>query len=101
MLLLLCTAPGAVDSLSATPQIALILVTWNVPLTPHGIITAYEVYSVGEQGGLIHLNVTDGTSLELTGLRPQSTYTIAVRAYNLAGAGVWTNISVTTRSICT
>ena len=37
-----------------------------------------------ESGGVV--NVT-ATSVELTGLRPESTYTISVRAYTAAGPG--------------
>ena len=38
----------------------------------------------GEQEGGGVVNVT-ATSVELTGLRPESTYTISVRAYTAAG----------------
>ena len=39
----------------------------------------------GQEGGGV-VNVT-ATSVELTGLRPESTYTISVRAYTAAGPG--------------
>ena len=39
----------------------------------------------GQESGRV-VNVT-ATSVELTGLRPESTYTISVRAYTVAGPG--------------
>ena len=52
-----------------------------------GDIIVYEVHywdvEEGQGGGQI-MNVT-ATSVELTGLRPESTYTISVRAYTAAG----------------
>ena len=53
---------------------------------PNGDIIAYEVRYQGEDGGQVVRNVT-ATSIELTGLRPESTYTISVRAYSDAGPG--------------
>ena len=65
-----------------------LLITWDPPLTPSGDILVYEVQYQGEGGqenGRV-VNVT-ATSVELTGLRPESTYTISVRAYTAAGPG--------------
>ena len=76
--------PGQVDSLSLTS--ASLLITWEPPLMPIGYIVAYEVRYQGEDGGQEVRNVT-ATSVELTGLRPESTYTISVRAYTAAGPG--------------
>ena len=65
-----------------------LLITWDPPLTPSGDVLVYEVHyqAEGEQEGGGVVNVT-ATSVELTGLRPESTYTISVRAYTLAGPG--------------
>ena len=54
---------------------------------PNGDIIAYEVHYQGEEWGQEVRNVTS-TSVELTGLRPESTYTISVRAYTAAGPGM-------------
>ena len=65
-----------------------VLITWDPPLTPNGDSLVYEVHYQGEggqEGGRV-VNVT-ATSVELTGLRPESTYTISVRAYTAAGPG--------------
>ena len=93
--------PGAVGALSATTRVFSILVTWNIPLVPNGIIIAYEVHSMGEQENRIQNITTDSQFIELTRLGPQTTYRIAVRAYTVAGAGVWANISATTERIRT
>ena len=77
---------GPVSSLSVTNTT--LLITWDPPLTPSGDILVYEVHyqAVGGQEGGGVVNVT-ATSIELTGLRPESTYTISVRAYTAAGPG--------------
>ena len=65
-----------------------LVITWDPPLTPSGDILVYEVHyqaEGGQEGGGV-VNVT-ATSVELTGLRPESTYTISVRAYTVAGPG--------------
>ena len=78
--------PGLVSSLSVTNTT--LLITWDPPLIPSGDILVYEVHYQGEggqEGGGV-VNVTTN-SVELTNLRPESTYTISVRAYTLAGPG--------------
>ena len=83
--------PGLVSSLQVTDASLMLPVTWNPPLnlTQSGDIIVYEVEfwdeEEGQEGGRI-VNVT-ATSVELTGLRPESTYTISVRAYTTAGPG--------------
>ena len=81
--------PGLVNSLSLTSMSTLLLITitWEPPLTPDDDIIAYEVRYQGEDGGHEFRNVTS-TSVELTGLRTESTYTISVRAYTAAGPGM-------------
>jgi len=81
--------PGLVNSLQVTNASLVLPVTWDPPLVGGGDIIVYEVHywDVEEsQGGGRIMNVT-ATSVELTGLRPESTYTISVRAYTAAGPG--------------
>jgi len=81
--------PGLVNSLSLASMSTLLLITitWEPPLTPDDDIIAYEVCYQGEDGEQEVRNVTS-TSVELTGLRTESTYTISVRAYMAAGPGM-------------
>ena len=77
-----------------------LLITWDPPLTSRGDILVYEVHyqeGGGQEGGRV-VNVTT-TSVELTGLRPESTYTISVRAYTAAGPGEDKRLTVTTSNI--
>ena len=84
---------GPVSSLSVTNTT--LLITWDPPLTPSDDILVYEVHyqAVGVQEGGGVVNVT-ATSVELTGLRPESTYTISVRAYTAAGPGEESRLTV-------
>ena len=77
-----------------------LLIIWDPPLTPSDDILVYEVHYQGQggqggQGGGGVMNVT-ATSVELTGLRPESTYTISVRAYTAAGPGEERRLTVST-----
>ncbi len=46
------------------------------------------------------MNTTDvRTTHTLTGLRPQTTYTVTVSAYTIAGSGYETNLTVTTAAV--
>ncbi len=75
--------------------------TWSAPLLPNGVITAYEV-SHQLQGGmeLGRENTTDvRTTRTLTGLRPQTSYIVTVKAYTIAGSGQEENLTVTTTAI--
>ena len=79
-----------------------LLITWDPPLTPSSDILVYEVHYQGEggqKGGRV-LNVT-ATYVELTGLRPESTYTISVRAYTAAGPGEESRLTVAAASTST
>ncbi len=81
--------PADVIGFIAAWQIASLQLTWSAPLLPNGVITAYEV-SHQLQGGteLGRVNTTDvRTTHTLTGLRPQTTYTVTVKAYTIAGSG--------------
>ena len=73
-----------------------LLITWDPPLTSNGDILIYEVHYQREEGqengGVV--NVT-ATTVELTGLRPESIYTISVRAYTAAGPGEERRLTVT------
>ncbi len=82
----------------ATSNSTSLQLTWSAPLLPNGVITAYEV-SHQLQGGmeLGRENTTDvRTTHTLTGLMPQTTYTITVRAYTIAGSGEETNLTAVT-----
>ena len=86
------------NSLSVTNTT--LLITWGPPLTPSDDLLVYEIHYQGEggqEGGGV-VNVT-ATSVELTGLRPESTYTISVKAYTAAGPGEERRLTVTTSNI--
>ena len=79
-----------------------LLITWDPPLAPNGDILVYEVHYQGEggqEGGGV-VNVT-ATYMELTGLKPESTYTISVRAYTAAGPGEESRLTVAAASTST
>ncbi len=82
----------------ATSHPTSLQLTWFAPALPHGIITAYEV-SHQLQGGmeLGRENTTDvRTTHTLTGLRPNTTYTVTVKAYTIVGSGQGESLTVTT-----
>ena len=63
----------------------------------NGVITGYEVHYQEESGGRAGtLSGIVFTSVELTGLKPNTTYNILVLAINGAGNGEVTDIQGTT-----
>ena len=89
-----------VQNLEADPGVTTITVSWRVTSTE--LLTAYEVYyqRQGEQERELR-NITDTsmTSTDLTGLRPETTYTISVRVYSIVGPGEEDSTMETTTSI--
>ena len=70
---------------------------------PNGRITGYEVHYQEEGGGQGSTLSGIFTSVELTGLKPSTTYNISVFAINGAGNGEVTDIQGTTlanRKLC-
>ncbi len=88
--------------LSATPYPTSLQLTWSAPLLlPNGVITAYEIRHQ-LQGGmeLGRVYTTDvRTTHTLTGLKPQTTYTVTVRAYSIAEPGEERSVTETTKAI--
>ncbi len=85
----------------ATSHPTSLQLTWFAPALPNGIITAYEV-SHQLQGGmeLGRENTTDArTTHTLTGLRPETTYTVTVKAYTIVGSGQEERLTVTTATV--
>ena len=85
--------PGPVGSLAARSQHTSVLLSWNPPLIG-GIIYKVQYQEPGEMN-YTTFNVT-GTSIELTGLKPQTTYNISVTAYTVSGAGRSTTVEIMT-----
>ena len=99
LILILHTVPGAINSLSAIPSVISMLVTWNKPLMPNGIITGYSIsyHQLGEENSLV-VNVTE-TSFKLTGLHPNTIYNISVSAYTVIGPGPAVAVQETTLNL--
>ena len=62
----------------------------------------YEIrYTVYDNGGgvFIIMNGTANTQYTINGLLPNTSYTVGVRAYTIAGPGEWTDETVMTSDI--
>ena len=90
------TVPGPIDALSVDSMVITLSVSWEEPGMPNGVITGYKV-RYGEVGEAQDKEEsTAETSTELTGLKPNTTYSISVLAINGAGDGNVTDIQGTT-----
>lgn len=66
-----------------------VLVSWNSPPTPNGIITSYTLYINYTDGSpvmVIHTN-SDSTSYTVMGLQPYQMVSVRVSASTAAGEG--------------
>ena len=85
--------PSAIDGLIVNDYSPYSLdISWNPPIAPNGIITVYEIRYRNSTGPY---NMTNTTNMHysIVGLIPNTSYTIAVRAYTSAGPGEWTDIT--------
>ena len=95
------SAPGVVSNLMSSGSDAdQISITWNQPYMPNGIIIVYEIcYRESDNSdSLIYVNTTN-TQHIIDGLSPNTSYTIGVRAYSIAGPGEWTEETAMTFDI--
>ena len=94
--------PGVVsDLMSSGSDVDQISITWNQPSIPNGIITVYELrYRKSDSSdSFIYVNGTTNTQHIIDGLLPNTSYTVGVRAYTIAGPGEWTDETIMTSDI--
>ena len=91
--------PGVVLSLIPSgSDVDQISITWNQPYIPNGIIIMYEIrYRESDSSdSFIYVNGTTNTQHIISGLLPNTSYTVGVRAYTIAGPGEWIEIQAST-----
>ena len=100
------TVPGPIHSLTATPKVISIVLSWRPPLEPNGVIIAYEVQysSEGEKTNVTVIG--QDNSFTITGLLPSTHYNISVMAYTIVGPGVavameWSTTNIRKLMLCT
>ena len=99
------SVPGPVLSLSSSPDILSVTVRWQPPLETGGFISSYSVShrlttSGAEEPFLGTAEVGGGaTSHRVTGLVPETQYTIVVEAFTSAGGGTNTSVFGTTTDV--
>ena len=90
--------PGVVSNLISSGSdvdVDQISVTWNQPSIPNGIIIMYDIRyreSANSDSFTFFVNGITDTQYIISGLTSFISYTIGVRAYTIAGPGVWIEI---------
>ena len=109
--LCVCTAPGQVGGLQASFDISGsvfnaisrmytldVNISWNEPINPNGVITAYNVtvYQTDDSSDVVYSNdaVTDLAVTESVMVLPFTNYTVTVAASTSAGQGDETTIII-------
>ena len=87
--------------MSSGSDVDQINITWNQPSMPNGIIIMYDIrYRVSDNSdSFIYVNGTRNTQHIIDGLIPDTSYTVGVRAYTIAGPGEWTDETAMTFDI--
>ena len=89
--------------MSSGSDVDQISIMWNQPSMPNGIIIVYEIrYRESDSNdSFIYMNTTI-TQHIIDGLLPDTSYTVGVRAYTIAGPGEWIDIDniAMTSGIC-
>uniref|UniRef100_A0A1X7TUJ2 protein-tyrosine-phosphatase n=1 Tax=Amphimedon queenslandica TaxID=400682 RepID=A0A1X7TUJ2_AMPQE len=92
--------PGVISNQTHVRTLTEIIIAWNPPTIPNGIITVYEIrYRESTSTGPYSITNTTNTYYSILGLIPNTSYTIGVRAYTSIGPGEWTNREYTTIEI--
>ena len=93
--------PGVVSNLmSSGSDVDQISIMWNQPSMPNGIIIMYEIrYRESDNSdSFMHVNTTN-TQHIIDELIPDTSYTVSVRAYTIAGPGEWIDETIMTFDI--
>ena len=81
-----------IDLIQSSTTLTEIIISWSPPIRPNGIITVYEIrYRESTSTGPYNITNTTNTQYSIVGLIPNTSYTIGVRAYTIAGPGEWTD----------
>ena len=82
-------APGEVSELEIQTEHSFIVLTWNIPQDPNGVIIGYEVTYRINSSNIVTINTTHlSTSLTISSLTPHTRISsISVSAYNTIGRG--------------
>ena len=88
-LTLVFAVPGVVSDLTGQPKFTSIVLTWNAPQEPNGVIISYEVTYRVSDGKIATTNTTDlSTTFTIPSLTPGTNVTdISVSAYTSVGRG--------------
>ena len=99
------TVPGPVSSLSATPAMTQLTLSWNPPSEPNGVIIVYEIrFSLSYEmyclcnSSTATVNAT-ATQQTLRDLPPNTFFTFSVRAYTIIGPGEYVTGQASTKPI--
>uniref|UniRef100_A0A1X7TVJ3 protein-tyrosine-phosphatase n=1 Tax=Amphimedon queenslandica TaxID=400682 RepID=A0A1X7TVJ3_AMPQE len=92
--------PGVISDLGHSSPPTEIVISWNPPTIPNGIITVYEIrYRESTSTDPYNIINTTNTYYSILGLIPNTSYTIGVRAYTSIGPGEWTDREYTSIEI--
>ena len=98
----LSLVPGTVGYIHASPAQTNITIIWSPPLTPNGVIIAYEIWyrPTSSPDSETRLNTTGQETSFTTenDLEEGTEFIFSVRAYTRAGPGNTTSITVSTLS---
>ena len=97
-MILIFVAPGPVFNLAGTHNFISIILTWNPPQEPYGVIISYEVTYTVDGSNTVRVNTSDlSTTFTIPSLTPQTRVSgIAVTAYTRIGRGEPANLRVET-----
>ena len=94
------TAPGAPVGSPLTSTATSVTATWDAPVNPGGAtISSYDIrYRRGSNSWIILQDIwnSGARSYTITGLSPNVTYDVQVRAVNSVGPGEWSRFTSTT-----
>ena len=99
MLLLCFQVPGTVVSLTVYTSVTEFSLSWSPPLELNGVIIVYEVCSDSSDSEMFSCTNTSTTNHTLMNIAPETSLSIAVRAYTIIGPGENVTVENSTESV--
>ena len=99
MFLLCFQVPGTVASLTVYTSVTELTLSWSPPLELNGVIIIYEVCSDSSDSEIFICTNTSATNHKMMNIPPETSVSIAVRAYTIIGPGENVTVENSTESV--
>ena len=99
MFLLCFQVPGTIVNLTVYTSVTEFTLLWSPPMELNGVIIVYEVCSDSSDSEIFSCTNTSATNDTRMNIPPETSVSIAVRAYTIIGPGENVTVENSTKSV--